>query len=125
MLYIIPCYLSVNRSCLHLQDGIVLTMSVNFIPDRGAAKSASVLVFIPFRQHEKEKFIHRYCLAAFRAVKLHGLEFIKACLVLPFLLWRRMACRSSHIHIQFPFPCNYDNDFCILQKYEKKLDIFL
>jgi len=94
-------------------------MVVYFIPHRGAAKSTAVFVFIPFRQHEKEEFIHRYRLAAFRAVELHGLEFIIARLARPFPLGRRIAWCPSHIHIQFPFPCNYGNDPCILQKDEK------
>ncbi len=104
---------------LHLQNGIVLPVSVNFIPHRSAAKSAPVFVFIPLWQHEKEEFIDRYCLAAFWAVKLHCLEFIIACLALPSALWSRIACRFSHIHIQFPFPCNYGNSLYILQKDEK------
>ena len=112
-------FLRVSLFYLHLQDGIVLPVSVNFIPDRSAAKFAAVFVFIPFWQHEKEKFIDRYCLAAFGAVEFHGLEFIIACLVLPFSLGRRIACRSSHIHIRFPFPCTYDNNSHILQKHEK------
>ena len=78
VVYIILCCLPVSLFYLHLQDGIVLPVAVYFIPDRSAAKSTSVFVFIPFRQHEKEKFIHRHRLAAFGAVEFDGLELIKA-----------------------------------------------
>jgi hypothetical protein len=73
----IPRCLGVSPLCLHLKDGIVLPVSVDLIPDRGAAKSATVFVFIPFRQHEKKEFIHRHCLAAFGTVKLSSLELMK------------------------------------------------
>jgi hypothetical protein len=116
---IILCFFSVRLFYLHLQDGIVLSVAVHFIPDRSAAKSAAVLVFIPFWQHEKEEFIDRYRLAAFWAVELYGLEFIIAWLVLSFALLRGISGWSLHSHIQFPFPSNYDNDFCILQKDKK------
>jgi hypothetical protein len=98
-------------------------MAVDLIPDRRAAKPAPVFVFIPFRQHEKQKLVDRHRPPALRAVKLGGLEFTVACLPLVSFLPRIAAWRSSHIHIRFPFSFSYDNAASILITHEKKASI--
>ena len=75
---IIAYYPPFSLCCLHSQDGIVLPVSVDLIPNLSAAKSAAVFVFVPFRKNKKEEFIDRHCLTAFRAVELDCLELIKA-----------------------------------------------
>lgn len=52
-----------------------MTMPVNLIPNRGTAEPAAVFILVPFRQNQEERFYHWHGLPAFRAVKLHGLEF--------------------------------------------------
>ena len=62
----------------HLQGGIVLAVPVDLVAHHGAAEPAPVLVFVAFRQDQKQCLYHRHCPFARGAVELSGLEFIKA-----------------------------------------------
>ena len=62
----------------NLQGGIVLAVPVDLVAHHASAEPASVLVFVSIGQDEKQGLYHRHCPFARGAVKLGGLEFIKA-----------------------------------------------
>ena len=71
-----------------LQDTDEFSGTINFVAHRSATVLASVLIFIPFRQNQKQGLSDGNGPAAFGAIELSGLKLIK--IGLP--AGRRLSC---------------------------------
>ena len=62
------------------QDSVELPRTIHLVSHRTAAIPAPVLVFVPFRQNQQQRFSDRYGLPAFGTIELGSLKLIKSCL---------------------------------------------
>jgi len=59
-----------------------LSAAVYFVPHRAAAVLATVFVFVPIRENQEQGLSYRNGPAAFGAIELNGLKFVKIRLLL-------------------------------------------